>query len=164
MGHKDESAERRVIREEPTARALDHHDDPSSNEPHPVEFDNAISYVNKIKNRYLERPEVYKSFLEILHTYQKEQLIVKDTKGKPYCGMTEDEVFAKVANLFRGQEDLLTEFGQFLPDAKRSLFTGNAASEKDESKIVDDDDGSKHSQSKKRLRPALLPQVPPPLK
>ncbi|XP_072450579.1 paired amphipathic helix protein Sin3b isoform X1 [Chiloscyllium punctatum] len=164
MGHKDESAERRVIREEPTARVLDHHDDPSSNDPHPVEFDNAISYVNKIKNRYLERPEVYKSFLEILHTYQKEQLIVKDTKGKPYCGMTEDEVFAKVANLFRGQEDLLTEFGQFLPDAKRSLFTGNAASEKDECKMVDDDDGSKHSQSKKRLRPALLPQVPPPLK
>lgn len=35
--------------------------------------------------------------------------------------MTEDEVFSKVASLFKGQEDLLAEFGQFLPDAKRSL-------------------------------------------
>uniref|UniRef100_A0A4W3H532 Paired amphipathic helix protein Sin3b n=1 Tax=Callorhinchus milii TaxID=7868 RepID=A0A4W3H532_CALMI len=119
-GHKEERADRRAPREDQAARP-EHHEEPAPSDPHPVEFDNAISYVNKIKNRYLDRPEVYKSFLEILHTYQKEQLIVKDTKGKPYCGMTEDEVFAKVANLFRGQEDLLTEFGQFLPDAKRSL-------------------------------------------
>uniref|UniRef100_A0A4W3HRV5 Paired amphipathic helix protein Sin3b n=1 Tax=Callorhinchus milii TaxID=7868 RepID=A0A4W3HRV5_CALMI len=156
-------ADRRAPREDQAARP-EHHEEPAPSDPHPVEFDNAISYVNKIKNRYLDRPEVYKSFLEILHTYQKEQLIVKDTKGKPYCGMTEDEVFAKVANLFRGQEDLLTEFGQFLPDAKRSLFTGNASSEKDDSKTAEEDDGNKHSQSKKRVRPALLSQVPPPVK
>lgn len=37
--------------------------------------------------------------------------------------MTEDEVFSKVASLFKGQEDLLAEFGQFLPDAKRSLVS-----------------------------------------
>lgn len=30
-------------------------------------------------------------------------------------------MFTEVANLFRGQEDLLSEFGQFLPEAKRSL-------------------------------------------
>lgn len=35
--------------------------------------------------------------------------------------MSEEEVFTEVANLFRGQEDLLSEFGQFLPEAKRSL-------------------------------------------
>lgn len=39
-----------------------------------VEFNNAISYVNKIKTRFLDHPEIYRSFLEILHTYQvKEQ-------------------------------------------------------------------------------------------
>ncbi|XP_069783910.1 paired amphipathic helix protein Sin3b isoform X3 [Narcine bancroftii] len=113
VGHKDEHMDRRPIREDSTPRLLDHHDDLISNDPHPVEFDNAISYVNKIKNRYLERPEVYKSFLEILHTYQ---------------------------------------------------FTGSATSEKDESKMIDEDEASKHSQSKKRLRTTLLPQVPPPLK
>uniref|UniRef100_A0A671Q6S6 Paired amphipathic helix protein Sin3a-like n=1 Tax=Sinocyclocheilus anshuiensis TaxID=1608454 RepID=A0A671Q6S6_9TELE len=36
----------------------------------PVEFNHAINYVNKIKNRFQGQPEVYKSFLEILHTYQ----------------------------------------------------------------------------------------------
>lgn len=42
--------------------------------------------------------------------------------------MTEDEVFSKVASLFKGQEDLLAEFGQFLPDAKRSLVSKSDAS------------------------------------
>ncbi|KAI4584634.1 hypothetical protein MJG53_020677, partial [Ovis ammon polii x Ovis aries] len=85
-----------------------------------VEFNNAISYVNKIKTRFLDHPEIYRSFLEILHTYQKEQL---STKGRPFRGMSEEEVFTEVANLFRGQEDLLSEFGQFLPEAKRSLVS-----------------------------------------
>lgn len=31
--------------------------------------------------------------------------------------LTEAEVYAQVAKLFQNQEDLLQEFGQFLPDA-----------------------------------------------
>lgn len=54
-------------------------------------------------------------------SFQKEQLEVKEARGRG--GMTEDEVFSKVASLFKGQEDLLAEFGQFLPDAKRSLVS-----------------------------------------
>uniref|UniRef100_A0A1A8F6Z5 Paired amphipathic helix protein Sin3b n=1 Tax=Nothobranchius korthausae TaxID=1143690 RepID=A0A1A8F6Z5_9TELE len=100
---------------------------PPASETSPVEFDSAISYVNKIKNRFLDHPEIYRSFLEILHTYQKEQLEVKESRSsRGSSGMTEDEVFSKVASLFKGQEDLLAEFGQFLPDAKRSLFTGSS--------------------------------------
>lgn len=57
---------------------------------------------------------------------QKEQLEVKESRGgRGSSGMTEDEVFSKVASLFKGQEDLLAEFGQFLPDAKRSLVSQN---------------------------------------
>uniref|UniRef100_A0A8C6Q9M1 Paired amphipathic helix protein Sin3b n=1 Tax=Nothobranchius furzeri TaxID=105023 RepID=A0A8C6Q9M1_NOTFU len=97
---------------------------PPASETSPVEFDSAISYVNKIKNRFLDHPEIYRSFLEILHTYQKEQLEVKESRSsRGSSGMTEDEVFSKVASLFKGQEDLLAEFGQFLPDAKRSLVS-----------------------------------------
>uniref|UniRef100_A0A7N8XK10 SIN3 transcription regulator family member Ab n=1 Tax=Mastacembelus armatus TaxID=205130 RepID=A0A7N8XK10_9TELE len=36
----------------------------------PVEFNHAINYVNKIKNRFQGQPDIYKAFLEILHTYQ----------------------------------------------------------------------------------------------
>uniref|UniRef100_A0A3P9M7C9 Paired amphipathic helix protein Sin3b n=1 Tax=Oryzias latipes TaxID=8090 RepID=A0A3P9M7C9_ORYLA len=123
---------------------------PPASETSPVEFDSAISYVNKIKNRFLDHPEIYRAFLEILHTYQKEQLEAKESRGS--SGMTEDEVFSKVASLFKGQEDLLAEFGQFLPDAKRSLVSEAPAY----------DVSSK--QNKKRPRPVLLQHMSPLLK
>uniref|UniRef100_A0A8C9PHB6 Paired amphipathic helix protein Sin3b n=1 Tax=Spermophilus dauricus TaxID=99837 RepID=A0A8C9PHB6_SPEDA len=124
-----------------------------------VEFNNAISYVNKIKTRFLDHPEIYRSFLEILHTYQKEQL---HTKGRPFRGMSEEEVFTEVANLFRGQEDLLSEFGQFLPEAKRSLFTGNGPCEMNNIQKSDHDKSLEHG--KKRSRPSLLRPVSAPAK
>ena len=34
--------------------------------------------------------------------------------------LTEAEVYSQVAKLFQNQEDLLAEFGQFLPDANGS--------------------------------------------
>ncbi|XP_066491942.1 paired amphipathic helix protein Sin3b isoform X2 [Tiliqua scincoides] len=124
-----------------------------------VEFNNAISYVNKIKTRFLDHPEIYRSFLEILHTYQKEQL---STKGRPFRGMSEEEVFTEVANLFRGQEDLLSEFGQFLPEAKRSLFTGNGPCDTNSIPKMEHEKHLEHS--KKRSRPLLLRPVPGPAK
>uniref|UniRef100_A0A1A8UG42 Paired amphipathic helix protein Sin3b n=2 Tax=Percomorphaceae TaxID=1489872 RepID=A0A1A8UG42_NOTFU len=107
---------------------------PPASETSPVEFDSAISYVNKIKNRFLDHPEIYRSFLEILHTYQKEQLEVKESRSsRGSSGMTEDEVFSKVASLFKGQEDLLAEFGQFLPDANSSVLLGKTTPDRAES-------------------------------
>ena len=90
----------------------------------PVEFNHAINYVNKIKNRFSGQPEVYKQFLEILHTYQKDQKAIKE--GNPPSGrfLTEAEVYAQVSRLFQQQEDLLSEFGQFLPEATNSDFGG----------------------------------------
>ncbi|OTF74332.1 hypothetical protein BLA29_006955, partial [Euroglyphus maynei] len=80
----------------------------------PVEFNHAINYVNKIKNRFLDQPEIYKQFLDILQSYQKEQ----DNSGQK--NLTESEVFSKVSKLFENQPDLLQEFSQFLPDAHNS--------------------------------------------
>lgn len=37
-----------------------------------MEFNHAINYVNKIKTRFVKDPDTYKTFLEILQTYQKE--------------------------------------------------------------------------------------------
>jgi len=37
-----------------------------------LEFNHAISFVNKIKNRFNSDPETYKQFLEILQTYQRD--------------------------------------------------------------------------------------------
>lgn len=69
----------------------------------PVEFNYAISYVNKIKTRFANQPEIYNSFLEILQTYHREQLRI-------------NEVYVQVTQLFKDAPDLLDDFKQFLPD------------------------------------------------
>ena len=69
-----------------------------------MEFDHAINYVTTIKKRFANEPETYKKFLEILHTYQKEQRGIK-------------EVLEEVSTLFSEHPDLLKEFTFFLPDA-----------------------------------------------
>ena len=82
-----------------------------------MEFNHAINYVNKIKNRFADQPDVYKQFLEILHTYQKDQRAIKEGHQPTGRFLTETEVFSQVAKLFQNQEDLLNEFSQFLPEA-----------------------------------------------
>lgn len=77
----------------------------------PVEFNHAINYVNKIKNRFSNDPDTYKQFLEILQTYQKEQRPIQS-------------VYEQVAVLFNGSVDLLDEFKQFLPDTSQAAPGG----------------------------------------
>ena len=46
----------------------------------------------------------------------------------PNCKpLTEAEVYSQVAKLFQNQEDLLSEFGQFLPDANGGGFFGQVS-------------------------------------
>lgn len=40
------------------------------------EFDHARNYVKKIKLRFNNEPHIYKSFLEILHTYHKVLILI----------------------------------------------------------------------------------------
>jgi paired amphipathic helix protein Sin3a len=70
----------------------------------PVEFNHAISYVNKIKNRFAQQPDIYKQFLEILQTYQRESRPIGD-------------VYSQVTRLFETAPDLLEDFKQFLPES-----------------------------------------------
>ncbi|KAJ2797518.1 Transcriptional regulatory protein sin3, partial [Coemansia helicoidea] len=79
----------------------------------PVEFNHAITYVNKIKMRFAAEPDRYKEFLEILQTYQKESRPIH-------------EVYAQVQLLFSSAPDLLDEFKQFLPDTSEPGTGGGA--------------------------------------
>ncbi|RKP25388.1 Sin3 family co-repressor-domain-containing protein, partial [Syncephalis pseudoplumigaleata] len=79
--------------------------------PQRAEFNHAITFVNKIKNRFASQPDIYKQFLEILQQYQKENKPLK-------------EVYAHVQILFRDAEDLLAEFKQFLPDPAATATAG----------------------------------------
>lgn len=69
----------------------------------PVEFEEAINFVNKIKTRFQGDDRVYKSFLDILNMYRKENKSIT-------------EVYQEVATLFKDHSDLLLEFTHFLPD------------------------------------------------
>ena len=93
-------------------------------QPQQMQQAHAIHYVTKIRNRFSAEPETYRSdflrdlefmsksicyfhsrsFLKILHTYQKEQKGIK-------------EVLEQVSQLFADHPDLLMEFTYFLPDA-----------------------------------------------
>ncbi|KAH1625351.1 hypothetical protein KXX21_006781 [Aspergillus fumigatus] len=86
----------------------------------PVEFNHAISYVNKIKNRFASAPEIYKQFLEILQTYQRESKPIQD-------------VYAQVTQLFNTAPDLLEDFKQFLPESAAHAKQQAAARQAEES-------------------------------
>eukprot|EP00968_Pinguiococcus_pyrenoidosus_P018882 scaffold1954_cov268-Pinguiococcus_pyrenoidosus.AAC.319 len=103
---------------------------------HPVEFDHAIYYVTTVKRRFSDQPETYKSFLEILHTYQKEQRSIK-------------EVLDRVSELFSEHPDLLKEFTYFLPDAVQEQAKERLQRAAREAELRQARQGGKH-----RRRPA----------
>ncbi|XP_017235252.1 paired amphipathic helix protein Sin3-like 2 isoform X2 [Daucus carota subsp. sativus] len=89
---------------------IEEEDDPPKRS---VEFEEAIGFVNKIKTRFQDDEKVYKSFLDILNMYRREN------KGI-------DEVYFEVAALFKHHADLLEEFIKFLPDASAVASEHNA--------------------------------------
>lgn len=43
-----------------------------------------VLFKKPFQNRFQGQPDVYKAFLEILHTYQKEQRLMKDAHVSLY--------------------------------------------------------------------------------
>ena len=57
--------------------------DPNDQSAAATAFDQAITYVTKIKQRFENDPNnTYQAFLDILHTYQQEQRSIKDVLDK----------------------------------------------------------------------------------
>ncbi|KAK7044945.1 hypothetical protein R3P38DRAFT_3177166 [Favolaschia claudopus] len=79
------------------------------------EFNHAIQYLNKIKQRYADDPNTYKQFLDILQTYQKKQKHLQDS-----------QVYVQVQHLFKDAPDLMAEFKAFLPVMGGAMFSGPA--------------------------------------
>ena len=57
-----------------------------------------------LQNRFSAHPDIYKQFLEILQTYQRESKPIQD-------------VYSQVTHLFKTAPDLLEDFKQFLPES-----------------------------------------------
>uniref|UniRef100_A0A8C7N975 SIN3 transcription regulator family member Aa n=1 Tax=Oncorhynchus kisutch TaxID=8019 RepID=A0A8C7N975_ONCKI len=77
----------------------------------------------------------------------------KEAGGNYTPALTEQEVYAQVAQLFKNQEDLLSEFGQFLPDANSSVLLSKTTAEKAESVRNDHGGTAKKLQLNNKQRP-----------
>lgn len=69
---------------------------------------------NVDQNRFAQQPDIYKQFLEILQTYQRESKPIQD-------------VYAQVTRLFETATDLLEDFKQFLPESAAANQNKNLA-------------------------------------
>lgn len=66
------------------------------------EFERAINFVNTIKERFVDNPKTFESFLSALGRFREEQKGIR-------------EVFEAVADVFGPHKDLLQQFKEFLP-------------------------------------------------
>ncbi|TFK56787.1 hypothetical protein OE88DRAFT_1620339 [Heliocybe sulcata] len=122
-----------------------------SKEEQNKQFQNAIQYLNKIKSRFSEGPEVYKQFLEILQSQQKASASAKDPR--------DTQVYAQVTMLFKDAPDLFDEFKYFLPEIQSQVSNLGAQAilpqPGDGEKVKDTvKGGEKKVPAKRRKRPA----------
>ncbi|PAN31812.1 hypothetical protein PAHAL_5G444600 [Panicum hallii] len=111
-------------------------------EKKPVDFVEAINFVNKIKNRFQHDEQVYKAFLDILNMYRKDNKSIQD-------------VYQEVAMLFAEHKDLLEEFQHFLPDtsvAPQAVASsrGGLVKREDRSSLVPPANRALHSDKRDR--------------
>jgi paired amphipathic helix protein Sin3a len=76
-----------------------------------------------IQNRFASQPDIYKQFLEILQTYQRESKPIQD-------------VYAQVTGLFNAAPDLLEDFKQFLPESAAQHRAQQAARHNEETASI----------------------------
>ena len=65
-------------------------------------FEDAIKYVDRVKAEFVSEPDVYRLFIDILQTHQRENVEVS-------------LILARVTALFLGYPDLTREYAQFMP-------------------------------------------------
>ncbi|KAI1109768.1 prion-inhibition and propagation-domain-containing protein [Nemania sp. NC0429] len=81
---------------------FDDYDDDADIDDDDMNIAQAQAYVNEIKSRFIERPEIYRQFLEILQSYQRDLTPIQD-------------VYGQITSLFESQPDLQKGFKRFLP-------------------------------------------------
>ncbi|KAM0675032.1 hypothetical protein GVAV_001371 [Gurleya vavrai] len=77
----------------------------------------ALGFVHRVKARLNDRPEAYKTFIEILQIYQK-------SPTNP------DKILLQLKNLLIGNDDLLEEFVEFIPQVKTKFHEKEKKEEK----------------------------------
>lgn len=79
------------------------------------EFGHAVRYVAMVKNRFIQNPIVFESFLSTLQSYQRDQSVD--------MSHAVEHAKAVVLELFSGHDDLIEGFYYFLPKEKWPIET-----------------------------------------
>ncbi|XP_069150008.1 paired amphipathic helix protein Sin3-like 1 isoform X1 [Solanum lycopersicum] len=77
--------------------------------PQGIKFEEAVSFVEKVKERFRQDNHAYESFLNILRMYNREH-------------ENKYDIYHKIAILFKDHSDLLDEFAKFLPDSSADFM------------------------------------------
>ncbi|PFH48372.1 hypothetical protein AMATHDRAFT_150049 [Amanita thiersii Skay4041] len=72
----------------------------------PIKVDDAMNYLDAVKYQFIEKPEVYNCFLNVMKDFKHGTIEASD-------------VIKKVSRLFHGHPVLLEGFNQFLPAGHR---------------------------------------------
>ena len=78
----------------------------ASPETHP-KFNDAVNFLDKVEGRFKKEPDIYRTFLNTLTEYRAKRI------NKP-------DLARKVAILFEGHPDLVTEFNEFIKSKKKT--------------------------------------------
>ncbi|KAL6301443.1 hypothetical protein BKA93DRAFT_751965 [Sparassis latifolia] len=95
---------------------------PSATPVPSVNLEPALSYVQRVKARYLGEPERYKKFLEVLSDKSGMPDDVRDPNRESWsvailsARCAQGDVVARVGRLFYDAPDLMKDFVEFLPD------------------------------------------------
>ncbi|KZT30944.1 PAH2 domain-containing protein, partial [Neolentinus lepideus HHB14362 ss-1] len=121
-----------------------------SKEEQARQFQCAIQYLNKIKERFSDDHDVYKQFLGILQSQQKAGASAKDPQD-----VQQTQVYAQVNMLFKEAPDLFEEFKYFLPEIQSQVSHLLPQSGGENEKVKDaSKGGEKKTAAKRRKRPA----------
>ncbi|KAF8518600.1 paired amphipathic helix, partial [Gautieria morchelliformis] len=72
----------------------------------PLNVSDALGYLDEVKNRFQDRPDVYNHFLDIMKDFKSQVL-------------TTPGVIERVSTLFSGHPELISGFNTFLPPGYR---------------------------------------------
>ena len=91
----------------------------------PLNVTDALTYLDLVKNRFRERPEVYNQFLDIMKEFKGQTYVISariPTLGMQWLRTTSIDtpgVIQRVSMLFHGHSELIGGFNTFLPPGYR---------------------------------------------
>lgn len=81
----------------------------------------AVSYLDQVKQKFHDQPEVYNRFLDIMKDFKAQTYVISTNNSS----ISTPGVIDRVSAIFRGHPNLIMGFNTFLPAGYRIEYTDN---------------------------------------